>query len=216
MDFWVLSRELDQCRSYCERNDLIEARDSYGASPVERAQKVEMVANLKEIFQDAGVVVVTHYSGLSVGDMGDLRGKLREADARLKVIKNRLAKLALEGTEMEGVSPLLKGPVAIVYAKDPVGASKVAVDYAKDNENFIVLGGLLGASVLDADGITALSKMPSLDELRASLVGVLNAPGGKFVRTLNAPAGGFVTALDGAGHGLVNALRAKAAQGEAA
>ncbi len=175
-----------------------------------------MVADLKGIFEESGVIVVTHYSGLSVAEMGDLRGKLGDADARLKVIKNRLAKIAVQDTDMEGISPMLNGPVAIVYAKDPVGASKVAVDYAKDNDDFVVIGGLLGSSVLDPDGITALSKMPSLDELRGQLAGMLNAPGGNFARTLNAPAAGFVTALDGAGVGLVNVLRAKAAQDEAA
>jgi len=183
---------------------------------MERSKKVEMVDMLKSVFTEAGVVLVVHYSGLSVADMNTLRGKLKEHGAALKVIKNRLARIALEGSPAAGGADLFRGPVAILYAADPVAVSKVAVDYAKQNENFLLLGALLGASVLDEEGVKALSKLPSLDELRATLAGVLAAPAGKFVRTVNAPGGALVTALDGAGGNLANVLRARAAQQEAA
>lgn len=184
---------------------------------MKRAEKAAQVDFLKDTFANAGVVLVTHYSGLSVAEMTALRGRFREADAKLRVIKNRLAKIALDQAPTEEGKDLFQGPVAIAFAPDPVGVSKIAVDYAKENENFVLLGGFLGETVLDESGVKALATMPSLDELRAKLVGVLNAPGGKFARTLNAPGSSFATALSqGAGSRLVNVLNAYVQKEQAA
>ena len=154
---------------------------------MDRAQKSESIESLKGVFAGAGAVVVTHYLGLTVSDMNDLRGRLRKEGASLKVVKNRLAQKALNGSG-EAASALFKGPVAIAYASDPVAAAKVTADYAKDNEKFIVIGALMGADVLDAKAVAALAKLPSLDELRGKLVGLLQAPATRVAGVLQAPA----------------------------
>ena len=154
---------------------------------MERAQKAESIETLKGVFADAGAVVVTHYLGLTVADMNDLRGKLREQGASLKVVKNRLAQKALNGAG-EGASALFKGPVAIAYASDPVSAAKVVTQYAKDHENFTVVGGLMGADVLDAKAVSALASLPSLDQLRARILGMLTTPATRIAGVLQAPA----------------------------
>jgi large subunit ribosomal protein L10 len=154
---------------------------------MERAQKAESIETLKGVFADAGAVVVTHYLGLTVADMNDLRGKLREQGASLKVVKNRLAQKALNGAG-EGASALFKGPVAIAYAGDPVSAAKVVTQYAKDHEHFTVVGGLMGADVLDAKAVSALASLPSLDQLRARILGMLTTPATRIAGVLQAPA----------------------------
>ncbi len=156
---------------------------------MERAQKVEAVDALKGVFADSGVVVVSHYAGLSVPEMEKLRARLREADAGLKVVKNRLAKLALKGTSKEGMSDLFTGPVAIAYSADPVSAPKAAAAFAKENDKFILLGGVMGETVLDEGAVKALASLPSLDELRGKLVGLIQAPATKVAGVLQAPAG---------------------------
>jgi len=156
---------------------------------VQRTEKEQLVASMRGTFEEAGVVVVTHYSGLTVDEITDLRAKMRAAGAGLKVTKNRLTRLALEGTKFDGISDLFKGPTAIAYADDPVAAAKVAVDFAKGNEKLIVLGGSLPERALDASGVKALASMPSLDESRATIVGLLQAPAGKIASVLQAPAG---------------------------
>jgi large subunit ribosomal protein L10 len=155
---------------------------------MDRAQKSESIESLKGVFAGAGAVVVTHYLGLTVSDMNDLRGRLRKEGASLKVVKNRLAQKALNGSG-EAASALFKGPVAIAYAPDPVAAAKVTAGYAKDNEKFIVIGALMGEDVLDAKAVAALAKLPSLDELRGRLVGLLQAPATRVAGVLQAPAG---------------------------
>ncbi len=183
---------------------------------MDKAQKTEALTVLKGIFASAGVVVVAHYAGMTVADMDELRGKLRPEQGTLKVVKNRLAKLALDGTPGEPGRELFQGQAAIVFAPDPVSAAKIAIDYAKANDRFVLQGAILGASVLDDKGIEALSKMPSLDEMRATLLGTLNAPGSKFARTLRAPGDGFATALGGVGRNLASVLAQREAQLEAA
>ena len=183
---------------------------------MDRAQKAEQVEMLKGIFSEAGVVVVAHYSGLNVAEMTALRGRLAEAGAQLKVVKNRLAKIALADTPGEGGRDMFEGPVAIAFAPDPVAVSKAAVDYAKENELFVLRGGILGATVIDEKGIEQLAKMPSLDELRAKLAGVLNQPATKLATVLDKPAGNLVTALDQSTSQLVSVLNARKAQLEAA
>jgi large subunit ribosomal protein L10 len=148
-----------------------------------------MVAALNGVFSDTGVVVVAHYAGLSVADMTALRGRMRDAGAGVKVAKNRLAKLALRGTEAEHISDLFKGPTVIAYSKDPVSAPKVAIDFAKANEKLVILGGAMGKTSLGPDGVKALASLPSLDELRAKLIGMIQTPATRIAQLANAPAG---------------------------
>jgi large subunit ribosomal protein L10 len=155
---------------------------------VERAAKKELVTALNDVFKTSNVVVVAHYAGLTVSQMQTLRKQMKLAGASVKVAKNRLAKLALEGTDASVVVPLLKGPTVIAYSGDPVAAPKVATDFAKANEKFVILGGAMGKTALNPDGIKALAALPSLDELRAQIAGLLQAPATKVVRLLNAPA----------------------------
>ena len=140
---------------------------------MDRAQKAESIESLKSVFADAGAVVVTHNLGLTVADMEDLRGRLRTAGGTFKVVKNRLALKALDAAEGSEYHGLFKGPVGIAYADDAVTAAKITAEYAKANDKFIVLGGFMGDKVLDAAGVGVLSKLPSLDQIRASLLGLL-------------------------------------------
>lgn len=155
---------------------------------MERAQKAEAVEALKGIFADSGAVVVGHYTGLTVAEMTSLRVKLREAGGQLKVVKNRLAKIALKGNAAESVGDLFTGPVAIAFSTDPVSAPKAAVDFAKENDKFVVLGGMMGETVLDEGGVKSLASLPSLDELRGKLVGLIQAPATKVAGVVQAPA----------------------------
>jgi large subunit ribosomal protein L10 len=147
-----------------------------------------MVTTLSGVFKSTNVVVVAHYSGLKVAQMQTLRRQMKQAGAAVKVAKNRLAKLALEGADAAVIVPLLKGPTLIAYSSDPVAAPKVAADFAKANEKFVILGGAMGKTALDANGIKALAALPSLDELRAKIVGLIQAPGTKIAQLVNAPA----------------------------
>jgi len=156
---------------------------------VDRIAKEQLVSDLHTVFEGSVSVVVTHYIGLSVAEMGDLRGQMREAGASFKVTKNRLTRLALTGTKYEGLSDLFRGPTAIAYADDPVAAARAVVTYARKNEKLVVLGGAVGEEMLGADGVKALATLPSLDELRARLAGLLNAPATKVAGVLQAPAG---------------------------
>lgn len=156
---------------------------------MDRAQKQELVAGLNGVFKETAVVVVAHYAGLTVAQMSDLRNQMREAGGTVKVAKNRLVKLALQGTDAEHIDSLFEGPTVIAYSDDPVSAPKVATDFAKKNEKFVILGGAMGTTNLDADGVKALASMPSLDELRGKIVGLLQAPAGKIAQVVNAPAG---------------------------
>lgn len=155
---------------------------------MDRAQKEELVTSLSEVFKTTSVVVVAHYSGLTVAQMSKLRQQMKASGATVKVAKNRLAKIALEGSDVAHVGSLLKGPTIIAYSSDPVAAPKVAVDFAKANDKFVILGGAFGKTALNPDGIKALATMPSLDELRAKLIGLINAPATKVAQVVNAPA----------------------------
>ena len=156
---------------------------------MDRAEKSELVASLSEVFKATTVVVVAHYSGLTVGQMQTLRRQMKQAGASVKVAKNRLAKIALEGSDVASIAPLLKGPTLIAFSGDPVAAPKVAVDFAKTHERFIILGGAMGTTTLDPNGVKALASLPSLDELRGKIVGLLVAPATKIAQVVNAPAG---------------------------
>jgi large subunit ribosomal protein L10 len=155
---------------------------------VERAAKSELVSTLNDVFSNANVVVVAHYAGLTVADMQNLRAQMKQAGATVKVAKNRLAKIALEGTDVASISDLLRGPTLLAYSSDPVAAPKVAVNFAKANEKLVILGGAMGATTLNVDGVKALAVLPSLDELRAKLVGLVQAPATKIAQVVNAPA----------------------------
>lgn len=155
---------------------------------MDRAEKSELVASLQQVFQTTQVVVVCHYAGLTVAQMSALRRQMRQVGASVKVAKNRIAKIALEGTDVASISGLLKGPTLIAYSGDPVAASKAAVEFAKANEKLVVLGGAMGTTALDAEGVKALAALPSLDELRAKLVGLVQAPATKIAQVVNAPA----------------------------
>jgi large subunit ribosomal protein L10 len=156
---------------------------------VEKAKKAEVVEDLNGLFAKAGSVVVAHYSGMTVAQMSDLRSRMNAAGASFRVSKNRLAVRALKGTTIEGISHLFKGPTGIAYSDDPVAASKVAVAYAKDNEKLVILGGSVGTTALDVNGVKALAALPSLNELRGKIVGLLVAPATKIAGVVQAPAG---------------------------
>jgi len=155
---------------------------------VDRAAKKELVATLNGVFKASNVVVVAHYAGLTVAQMQTLRKQAKQAGASVKVAKNRLAKIALEGTDASVVAPLFKGPTVIAYSGDPVAAPKVASDFAKANDKFVVLGGAMGKTALNPDGVKALASLPSLDELRAKIVGLIQAPATKIAQVVTAPA----------------------------
>lgn len=155
---------------------------------MDRTQKAELVSALNVTFSEVGVVVVTRNLGMTVAQSTVLRQKMREAGATYKVSKNRLAKIALKDTAYEPISELLTGPVALATSVDPVAAAKVAVDFAKTNDKLEIVGGAMGSTVLNAEGIKALASMPSLDEMRATLIGLIQAPATKLAAITQAPA----------------------------
>jgi large subunit ribosomal protein L10 len=155
---------------------------------VDRAEKKAFVTAMHDVLQETTVVVVAHYSGLTVAQMQALRKQMRDAGATVQVTKNRLTKIALEGTELSSVGDLLKGPTLLAYSKDPVAAPKVAVAFAKDNAKLVILGGAMGKTALNADAVKSLATLPSLDELRAKLIGLIQAPATKLAQLTTAPA----------------------------
>jgi large subunit ribosomal protein L10 len=156
---------------------------------VEKARKAEVVEELSSVFAKSGSVVVAHYKGMTVDQMSDLRSRMRANGASFKVAKNRLAMRALKGTPVEGITHLFKGPTGIAFSEDPIAASKVMVAYAKDNDKLVVLGGSMGTTMLDANGVKAVAELPSLDELRGKIIGLLQAPATKLAGLLQAPGG---------------------------
>jgi large subunit ribosomal protein L10 len=155
---------------------------------VDRAEKRELVTDLNGAFKSAGSVVVAHYAGITVAQMNDLRTKMGQAGGTVKVAKNRLAKIALQGTGSEGIIDLFKGQTLVAYSDDPITAPKVAADFAKGNDKLVILGGAMGATALNADGVKALAALPSLNELRARLVGMISTPATRIAQIVNAPA----------------------------
>ncbi len=172
---------------------------------VQRTEKQELVSSLKSTFQEAAMVVVTHQNGLTVAEITELRRKMRQAGGRFKVTKNRLARLALQGTPYEGLAHLFTGPTAIAISSDPVAAAKTAVDFSKTHEKLRITGGALGQRVLDAEGVKSLATLPSLDVLRGRLLGLIATPATRIASLLKAPAGQ-----------LARVLQAHATKGEAA
>ena len=153
------------------------------------------MASLASVFAETSMVVVTQNKGLTVAEVTKLRRAMRAAGANYKVAKNRLAILALDGTKFDGIAPLLKGPTALAWSRDAVAVAKAAVEFAKTNDKFVVLGGALGSQTLNADGIKALSELPSLDTLRAGLLGMLNTPATRIASVIQAPAGQIARVL---------------------
>lgn len=156
---------------------------------MDRAQKEAKVADMHQSFQGAALMVVTHQSGMTVEESTDLRRQMRAAGATFRVTKNRLARIALKGTKFEGLDNLFTGPTAVAFSEDPVAAAKVAVDFAKSNEKLTIVGGGFGEQELDQKGVEALAKLPSLDELRAKIVGMINTPATRIAGVLQAPGG---------------------------
>ncbi len=162
---------------------------------MDRAQKGQLVDELGQIFESSGVVVVSHYAGLTVAEMQDLRARASEAGGSVRVAKNRLAKIALEGKPCESIGGLLSGMTVLTFSEDPVAAAKVAEDYAKDNKKFEILGGAMGTNALDRAGVAAVSKMPSRDELIATIAGMIGAPASNIAGAIGAPASNIASIL---------------------
>ena len=156
---------------------------------MDRSRKEALVAELHQTFEDTNLVVVTQQSGLTVQEVTALRSEMREEGASFRVTKNRLAKIALQGTKFEPLTDTFTGPTAIAVSEDPVAAAKVAVEFANKNDKLTIVGGALGEKILDVNDVKALAKLPSLDELRGKIVGLLQAPASKIVGVMNAPAG---------------------------
>lgn len=154
---------------------------------MDRAQKEQVVEELGQVFSEAGVIVVMHYQGLTVAEMSDLRNQMRDAGGKVRVAKNRLARIALEGKPVQGLEEYLTGQTALAYSPDPVAAPKVVAEYAKKNQKLVVLGGAMGSTILDSDGVKELASLPSLDELRGKLIGLIQAPAGQIARVVNTP-----------------------------
>jgi len=172
---------------------------------VDRAEKKELVTTLHQVFSTTAVIVVAHNKGLTVNQVNDLRGRMLQAGASVKVAKNRLAKLALDGTDAAGIKDLFAGPTMVAFAADPVSAPKIAAEFAKGNDKFVILGGALGKTIMDAAAVKALAELPSLDQLRARLIGMIQTPATRIASVLKAPAGQ-----------LARVLNAYATKGEAA
>ncbi|MGH6842486.1 MAG: 50S ribosomal protein L10 [Methylocella sp.] len=162
---------------------------------MDRAEKKQCVASLTDVFKTTSVVVVAHYSGLSVAQMQALRKQMRAAGATVQVAKNRLVKIAVQGTEAATISELMRGPTLIAYSDDPVAAPRAAVAFAKNYDKLVILGGAMGATALDVDAIRSLATLPSLDELRGKLVGLIQAPAARLARLATAPSAKLVRVI---------------------
>lgn len=156
---------------------------------MDRGQKEELVASMHQTFEETAMVVVTHYSGLTVAEIGALRSEMRAAGASFKVTKNRLTRRAIDGTQFSPLSEMFTGPTAIAYSDDPVAPAKVAVKFSKSNDKLVILGGALGEEILDVNGIKALASLPGLDELRSKIVGMISTPATRIAGILQAPGG---------------------------
>ena len=162
---------------------------------MDRAQKEQLVEDLGQIFESSGVVVVAHYEGLTVAEMQDLRARAREADASVRVAKNKLAKIALEGKPCASIADYLTGMTVLTYSEDPVAAAKVAQGFAKENDKLVILGGAMGENALDVAGVKAVSEMPSREELIASIAGCIGAPAANIAGAIGAPASNIASIL---------------------
>ncbi len=162
---------------------------------MDRSEKAAFIDALNAVFADTSFVLVGRNTGLTVADVSDLRRRMRAAGATYKVAKNRLALRALDGTKFDGIAPLLRGPTALAWSKDPVAVAKTAVEVARTNDKFVILGGALGSQTLNPDGVKALAELPSLETLRAQLVGLIQTPATRIAGVLQAPGGQIARVL---------------------
>ena len=162
---------------------------------MDRAQKEQLVDELGQVFESSGVVVVAHYEGMTVAEMQDLRAQMRDAEGSVRVAKNKLAKIALEGKPCASIAEYLSGMTVLAYSEDPVAAAKVMDTYAKENDKLVILGGSMGDTALDVAGVKAVAAMPSRDELIASIVGCIGAPASNIAGAIGAPASNIASVL---------------------
>lgn len=166
---------------------------------MDRARKAQVVSELKDVFQQSGIIVAAKYAGITVAEMSDLRNKMRENSANVRVAKNRLARIAIEKSRTEGMKHLLVDQIVLMYSEDPVTAAKISVEFAKTNGNLKIVGGAMGEKILDSDGVTEVSKLPSREEVLSSISALLVAPGGDLAAKVNGPASAIAGILENVG-----------------
>jgi len=166
---------------------------------LDRARKAQVVSELKDVFQQSGIIVAARYAGITVAEMSDLRNKMRENSANVRVAKNRLAKIAIEKSRTEGMKHLLVDQIVLMYSEDPVTAAKISVEFAKTNGNLKIVGGAMGEKILDSDGVTEVSKLPSREEVLSSISALLVAPGSDLAANVNGPASAIAGVLENVG-----------------
>jgi large subunit ribosomal protein L10 len=166
---------------------------------LDRARKAQVVSELKDVFQQSGIIVAAKYAGITVAEMSDLRNKMRENSANVRVAKNRLARIAIEKSRTEGMKHLLVDQIVLMYSEDPVTAAKISVEFAKTNGNLKIVGGAMGEKILDSDGVTEVSKLPSREEVLSSISALLVAPGGDLAAKVNGPASAIAGILENVG-----------------
>ena len=166
---------------------------------MDRARKEQVVSELKDVFEHSGIVVAAKYSGITVAQMSDLRNKMRENSANVRVAKNRLARIAIEKSPPEGMKHLLVDQIVLLYSEDPVTAAKISVEFAKTNENLKIVGGAMGDKILDINGVTEVSKLPSRDEVLSNISALLTAPGGNLAAIATGPASTIAGVLENIG-----------------
>ena len=166
---------------------------------MDRARKAQVVSELKDVFQQSGIIVAARYAGITVAEMSDLRNKMRENSANVRVAKNRLAKIAIEKSRTEGMKHLLVDQIVLMYSEDPVTAAKISVEFAKTNGNLKIVGGAMGEKILDSDGVTEVSKLPSREEVLSSISALLVAPGSDLAANVNGPASAIAGVLENIG-----------------
>ena len=166
---------------------------------MDRARKAQVVSELKDVFQQSGIIVAARYAGITVAEMSDLRNKMRENSANVRVAKNRLARIAIEKSRTEGMKHLLVDQIVLMYSEDPVTAAKISVEFAKTNGNLKIVGGAMGEKILDSDGVTEVSKLPSREEILSSISALLVAPGSDLAANVNGPASAIAGVLENVG-----------------
>jgi len=166
---------------------------------LDRAKKEQVVSELKDVFEHSGIIVAAKYSGITVAEMSDLRTKMRENSANVRVAKNRLARIAIEKSPPEGMKHLLVDQIVLMYSEDPVTAAKISVEFAKTNENLKIVGGAMGEKILDSNGVTEVSKLPSREEVLSSISALLTSPGGNLTANLIGPASAIAGVLENIG-----------------
>ena len=166
---------------------------------MDRSRKEQVVSELKDVFEQSGLIVAAKYAGITVAEMSDLRNKMRESSANVRVAKNRLARIAIEKSPPEGMKHLLVDQIVLLYSEDPVTAAKVSVEFAKTNENLKIVGGAMGHKILDSNGVTEISKLPSRDEVLSSISALIIAPGSNLVANVTGPASAIAGVLENIG-----------------